>query len=70
MEESNVKAIREALSDACYAMFNFLKTQNSGFEEMAKAWIKQKLPSPSHRATAMSERRRSRSNGIRDCAKA
>ena len=42
MEASNVKAIREALSDACYAMFNFLKTQNSGFEEMAKALDKAK----------------------------
>ena len=33
----NAAKIREALSDACYAMFNFLKTQNGGYEEMAKA---------------------------------
>lgn len=37
MEASNVKAMRKALSDACYAMFNFLKTQNGGYEEMANA---------------------------------
>lgn len=30
-------ALRDALSDACYAMFNFLKTQNGGYEEMARA---------------------------------
>ena len=34
--------IREALSDACYAMFNFLKTQYGGYEEMAKALDKAK----------------------------
>ena len=34
--------IREALSDACYAMFNFLKTQNGGYEEMANALDKAK----------------------------
>lgn len=34
--------LREALSDACYAMFNFLKTQNGGCEEMAKALDKAK----------------------------
>ena len=34
--------LREALSDACYAMFDFLKTQNSGYEEMAKALDKAK----------------------------
>ena len=34
--------MREALSDACYAMFNFLKTQNGGYEEMAKALDKAK----------------------------
>ena len=34
--------LREALSDACYAMFNFLKTQNGGYEEMAKALDKAK----------------------------
>ena len=38
----NAAAMRKALSDACYAMFNFLKTQNSGFEEMAKALDKAK----------------------------
>ena len=35
-------ATREALSDACYAMFNFLKTQNGGWEEMANALDKSK----------------------------
>ena len=34
--------LREALSDACYAMFNFLKTQNGGYEEMAIALDKAK----------------------------
>ena len=34
--------LREALSDACYAMFNFLKTQNGGYEEMANALDKAK----------------------------
>ena len=38
----NAAAMREALSDACYAMFNFLKTQNGGYEEMAKALDKAK----------------------------
>lgn len=33
-------ALRDALSDACYAMFNFLKTQNGGYEEMANALYK------------------------------
>lgn len=33
---------REALSDACYAMFNFLKTQNGGYQEMANALDKAK----------------------------
>ncbi len=42
MEASNVKAMRDALSDACYAMFNFLKKQNGGYEEMAKALDKAK----------------------------
>lgn len=32
-----VAEMREALSDACYAMFNFLKTQSGGYEEMANA---------------------------------
>ena len=34
--------LREALSDACYAMFSFLKTQNGGYEEMAEALDKAK----------------------------
>lgn len=34
--------LRDALSDACYAMFNFLKTQNGGYEEMAIALDKAK----------------------------
>ena len=38
----NVAKMRNALSDACYAMFNFLKTQNGGYEEMAKALDKAK----------------------------
>lgn len=38
----NATTMREALSDACYAMFNFLKTQNGGYEEMAKALDKAK----------------------------
>ena len=38
----NAAAMCEALSDACYAMFNFLKTQNGGYEEMAKALDKAK----------------------------
>lgn len=38
----NAAAIREALSDACYAMHNFLKTQNGGCDEMAKALDKAK----------------------------
>ena len=42
MESSNVKAMREALSDACYAMFNFLKTKDGGYEEMAEALDKAK----------------------------
>ena len=44
----NAAAIREALSDACYAMFNFLKAQNGGYEEMANALDKAKaaLASP------------------------
>lgn len=39
--ETNNK-LREALSDACYAMFNFLKTQYGGYEEMANALDKAK----------------------------
>ena len=38
----NAAKMREALSDACYAMFSFLKTQNGGYEEMAKALDKAK----------------------------
>ena len=38
----NVAAMREALSDACYAMFDFLKTQSGGYEEMAIALDKAK----------------------------
>lgn len=38
----NAAKMREALSDACYAMFNFLKTQNGGYEEMAEALDKAK----------------------------
>ena len=34
--------LREALSDACYAMFNFLKTRSGGYEEMANALGKAK----------------------------
>ena len=39
----NAAKMREALSDACYAMFNFLKTQNGGYEEMAEALDKAKV---------------------------
>ena len=39
---NNAMKMREALSDACYAMFNFLKTQNGGYEEMAIALDKAK----------------------------
>ena len=42
MAETYAAKMREALSDACYAMFNFLKTQNGGYEEMAKALDKAK----------------------------
>lgn len=38
----NAAKMREALSDACYAMFNFLKTQNGSYEEMANALDKAK----------------------------
>lgn len=38
----NEAKVREALSDACYAIFNFLKTQNGGYEEMANALDKAK----------------------------
>lgn len=37
-----IAAMREALSDACYAMFNFLKAQNGSYEEMANALDKAK----------------------------
>lgn len=42
LQVGNAAKIREALSDACYAMFNFLKTQNGGYEEMAEALDKAK----------------------------
>ena len=38
----DVAKLREALSDACYAMFNFLKAQNGGYEEIANALDKAK----------------------------
>ena len=38
----NAAKMRDALNDACYAMFNFLKTQNGGYGEMAKALDKAK----------------------------
>jgi len=41
-QPSNAAAMRAALSDACYAMFNFLKTQTGGYEEMAIALDKAK----------------------------
>jgi rRNA maturation endonuclease Nob1 len=44
--------LREALSDACYAMFNFLKTQNGGYEEMAKALDKAKAALAEQRCKA------------------
>ena len=40
--DCNQLKMREALSDACYAMFNFLKTQSGVYEEMAKALDKAK----------------------------
>lgn len=42
MPIGNAAKMREALSDACYAMFNFLKSQNGGYEAMAKALDKAK----------------------------
>ena len=42
MKVNNMAEMREALSDACYAMFNFLKTQHGGYEEMANALDKAK----------------------------
>lgn len=41
-EVGDAAKLREALSDACYAMFNFLKAQNGGYEEMASALDKAK----------------------------
>lgn len=38
----NAAVMRKALSDSSYAMFNFLKTQNGGWEEMANALDKAK----------------------------
>ena len=48
MTADEIKAMREALSDACYAMFNFLKTQNGGYEEMAEALDKAKAALVTH----------------------
>lgn len=42
LQVGNTAKMREALSDACYAMFNFLKTQNGGYEEITKALDKAK----------------------------
>ncbi len=42
MRIGNSAAMREALSDACYAMFNFLKSKNGGYEEMSNALDKAK----------------------------
>ena len=44
----NAAKMREALSDACYAMFNFLKTQNGGYDEMANALDKAKAALATH----------------------
>lgn len=41
-ERGDRAKLREALSDACYAMFNFLKTRSGGYEEMANAIDKAK----------------------------
>lgn len=41
-EVGDCAKLREALSDACYAMFNFLKTRSGGYEEMANALDKAK----------------------------
>lgn len=41
-EIGDAAKLRKALSDACYAMFNFLKAQNGGYEEMASALDKAK----------------------------
>ncbi len=42
LEGCDCAKLREALSDACYAMFNFLKTRSGGYEEMANALDKAK----------------------------
>ena len=77
----NAAAMRKALSDACYAMFNFLKTQNGGYEEMTEALDKAKsvLSTPPRNcdvgtAEEQSERyekfcyaHRSREKGCGDC---
>lgn len=42
VQVGNAAKMREALSDACYAMHNFLKTKYGGYEEMAKALDKAK----------------------------
>ena len=36
-EIGDAAKLRKVLSDACYAMFNFLKMQTGGYEEMAQA---------------------------------
>ena len=38
----NAAKLREAVSDACYAMFDFLKAQSGGYEKMADALDKAK----------------------------
>ena len=42
LQVGNEAKMRAALSDACYAMHNFLKTKYGGYEEMAKALDKAK----------------------------
>ena len=58
----NAAALRETLSDACYAMFNFLKAQNGGYEEMANALDKAKaaLAKPPRACDLMTEEELSR----------
>lgn len=48
----NAAALREALNDACHAMFEFLKRQNGGFSDMANALDKGKaaLAAPARNA--------------------
>lgn len=42
LERGDCAKLREALSDACYAMFNFLKVQNGGYEEISNVLDKAK----------------------------